>query len=187
MRLALIAALLVSPAWAAETGIEFDALRTVVEFTLGDVLHTVHGTFKLRRGSIVFDPVTGKAGGSIVVDARSGDSGSSARDKRMHKNILESERFPEIAFVPDRVAGKLAPEGASEVQVHGQFRIHGEDHELTLPFQVQTAAGQLTATTHFGVPYVKWGMKNPSTFLLKVNDTVDITIRAMGRVSGSAP
>ena len=72
------------------------------------------------------------------------------------------------------------------MQVHGLFRIHGTEHEITLPFQVQADAGQVTATTQFPVPYVKWGMKNPSTFLLKVNDTVDIGIRAIGPMSAES-
>ena len=84
---------------------------------------------------------------------------------------------------PDHVEGTVNLAAPSQVQVHGVFRIHGSDHELTLPFQVRAEAGQITATTEFPAPYVKWGMKNPSTFLLKVNDTVRIGIRAIGRIS----
>lgn len=172
---------------APEVTVAFDPARTAVDFTLGDVLHTVHGSFKLKSGTINFDPATGKANGSFVVDATSGDSGSGARDRRMHKNILESDRYPDIVFTPDRVEGKVEPGGSSQVQVHGLFRIHGADHEMTLPVQVKTEAAQVTATTTFPVPYVKWGMKNPSTFLLKVNETVEITIHAAGRVSTRTP
>jgi polyisoprenoid-binding protein YceI len=78
--------------------VTFDPAQTSVDFTLADVLHTVHGAFTLRSGVIHFDPETGKASGSLVVDAGSGDSGGGARDRRMHKNILESGRYPEIVF-----------------------------------------------------------------------------------------
>jgi polyisoprenoid-binding protein YceI len=165
----------------------FDPERTTVDFTLGDVLHTVHGTFRLKSGVIHFDPATGKASGSVVVDATSGDSGSHARDGRMHRNVLESSRYPEIVFTPDSVIGKISPQGTAQAQVHGVLRIHGADHEMTLPFQLQTEGGQVTAATRFSMPYVKWGMKNPSTFLLKVNETVDIGIRAVGRLSDERP
>ena len=151
--------------------------KTEIQFTLHDVLHTAHGTFQLKRGSIRFDSDSGKASGAIVVDVASGASGNEARDHRMHKAILESQRFPEAIFTPDRVSGKLAPEGQSQIDVHGILNIHGADHELTLHFQVDRAEGQYTASTHFSIPYVQWGMKDPSNFLLKVDKTVDIDIK----------
>ena len=166
----------------AET-VVFDPTRTTVAFTLGDVLHTVRGSFKLKSGVIHFDSSTGKASGSVVVDATSGESGSGARDRRMHKNILESERYPEIVFMPDGVSGKIPGQGMAVVQVHGLFRIHGAGHEMTVPVQVQAEATQVTASTRFSVPYVKWGMKNPSTFFLKVNETVDLSVHAVGQLS----
>ena len=41
---------------------------------------------------------------------------------------------------------------------------------------------KLTATITFAVPYVKWGMKDPSNFLLKVKDFVDIDITASAKI-----
>jgi len=35
---------------------------------------------------------------------------------------------------------------------------------------------------HFTIPYAKWGMKNPSTLFLKVSDTVEIDLAAVGNV-----
>ena len=161
--------------------LQMDAAQTKVEFTLGDVLHTVHGAFALKRGDLRFDPATGKAEGELVVDAASGNSGSNARDSRMKNNILETDRFPEIVFRPDRVEGKVAPQGASQVQLHGIFSIHGQDHEIAFPAAVEGSGGQYQVTAHFEVPYVKWGMKNPSTLFLRVNDKVEITIHTVAR------
>ena len=77
-------------------------------------------------------------------------------------------------------AGELrAAEGASQVQLHGTFRIHGADHEMTVPVEVEAAGGRYTATARFQVPYVKWGMKNASTFILRVSDKVDLTVRTV--------
>jgi len=175
------ALLMAAPTLGQEIALDVDIGRSTVEFTLADVLHTVHGHFKIRTGAIRFDPSTNKISGDVVVDAASGESGSEGRDRRMHKNILESGRYPDIVFSPDRVDGTVAAQGASDVRVHGLFRIHGAAHEITLPVHVQMADGKATATTHFTIPYVKWGMKNPSNLLLRVSDKVDIDITAYTR------
>jgi polyisoprenoid-binding protein YceI len=174
------------PAFAQESVVTLDPAQTTIEFTLGASLHTVHGTFKLRSGSIRFDPASGKASGAVVVAATSGDSGSDGRDKKMHEEVLESQKFNEIIFTPSEVHGSIASQGTSQVSVVGVMRLRGQDHPLTLNFSVQPGAScRIQATTKFSVPYVKWGLKNPSTFLLKVNDAVDIDINATGQLTST--
>ena len=174
----LIFAIVAAPvcASARELSLNLDPATTEIHFTLHDVLHTVHGNFKLKKGCIQFAPDSGKASGAIVVDVTSGASGSDARDHRMHKEILESLRFPEAIFTPDRVEGALAPQGQSQLDVHGVFKIHGASHPLTLHFQVERVGEQYNASTHFTIPYVQWGMKNPSNFLLKVDKNVEVDV-----------
>ncbi len=178
--LAALAFLTCLPGVAEQIAAELDPALTHVEFTVADVLHTVHGRFRLRSGTIEIDTLTGKMHGMIVVDAGSGNSGSAARDKRMETRILENEKYPEITFSPDRMDGDLKTEGDSSVRVHGMFTIHGAAHEMTVPVETHIAAGQIAATLRFDVPYVKWGMKNPSTLFLRVNDSVAIEIHAVG-------
>ncbi|MGD1080342.1 MAG: YceI family protein [Candidatus Sulfotelmatobacter sp.] len=167
---------------AQDTAFQLDPAQTSVKFTVGDVLHTVRGTFRLKRGLLEFEPASGKISGEIVVDAQSGNSGSGMRDRKMHKEILESDRYPEIAFHPDRIEGAVARQGKSSVRVHGMFNIHGVDREITVPAEVEMSADHWTATVHFTVPYAKWGMKNPSTLFLRVNDSVEIDLMAAGSV-----
>jgi polyisoprenoid-binding protein YceI len=176
MRSKLLTALLicVAPVFAEELVLNLDATNTTVHFTLPGTLHTVHGVFKLKHGNVRYDPATGKIAGVVVVDATSGNSGDGSRDKRMHKDILQSPQYPEIVFTPDRVDGAVAPQGTSQVQVHGIFTIHGAGHEITIPVEVHTASGHTTATARFSIPYVKWGMKNPSTLFLRVSEKVEL-------------
>ncbi len=178
---ALLVALAATGA-AQNTAFQFDRSRTSVKFTLGDVLHTVRGTFQLKRGSLEFEPASGKLSGEIVVDAASGDSGSGMRDRKMNKEVLESTRYPEIVFHPDRIEGAVANQGKSSVRVHGMFNIHGVDREITVPAEVEISEDHWNATVHFTVPYAKWGMKNPSTLFLKVNDSVEIDLIAAGNI-----
>lgn len=183
---AAVLLVLALPSAAQERQFELDPAQTSVKFTLGDVLHTVHGTFKLKHGDLQIAP-TGKMSGEIVVDAKSGDSGSGMRDHKMNKEVLESDRYSEISFRPDRVEGSVASSGKSAVTVHGIFNIHGVDREISVPAEVEMSADRWTATVHFTVPYQKWGMKNPSTLFLRVNDSVEIDLAASGSVAAPTP
>lgn len=178
-----LAGLILSPACRAQESIvQLNPAQTKIEFSLAGNMHTVHGTFALKSSTIRFDPSNGKITGAIVVDATSGDSGNDGRDKKMHREILESAKFPEIVFTPTKMTGALGEAGASKMEVSGRFRLHGQDHEVTLPIDVQANGPSLQITTHIEIPYIEWGLKNPSNFLLRVNKVVAIDIHAAGRL-----
>ena len=170
-----------APTSSGVLSFNIDPAKSAVQFTLGALLHTVHGTFRIKSGAVRFDPNSGKASGQISVDVRSGNTGEGTRDRQMHANVLESERFPDAVFSPDRINGRLASGGASDVEVHGMLRIHGRDHEMTIPVRVQMQNASLTARAKFTVPYVSWGMRDPSTFVLQVAKSVDVDVTLEGR------
>ncbi len=184
-RVALFAFFVVaSPLFAQhDIALQFTPAQTEIHYTLDATFHTVHGVFRLQSGTIHFNPATGAISGEVVVDAASGDSGNSSRDRKMHQEVLESDHYREITFLPDRVDGILAPQGKSTIQVHGAFGVRGATHEITIPVQVGMASGRWTASAHFTIPYVQWGLKNPSTFLLHVGKTVDIDVQSSGAIS----
>ena len=159
-----------------------DPAQTEIRWKLSG-LHSVHGTFKLKSGEFLFNPKTGLAEGEILVDATTGESGNAARDKRMQDEVLESNRYRAIFFHPTQIKGAFkSGEGTQELQGEGTFNIHGADHPLELPLKVQIAAGMVTATTRFTVPYVEWGMKNPNRVLLRVSKQVEIEVSAKGTI-----
>jgi len=179
--------LTLAPAYAAaqELILRCDPSQTMARWTLDATLHTVSGDFKLKRGEIQFHPTSGETSGKIVFDATSGQSGNSSRDSKMHRVVLESRQYPEISFRPDHTAGQINPGEVSTVEVHGTFAIHGSDHEIAVPVEVRLEADHWSAAAQFSVPYVAWGMKNPSTFFLRVADSVEVEMRAAGEVSRS--
>ena len=186
--LAIVAALaahVLTPAGRAQVvTVQLDPAPTKIGFTLGSTLHTVEGTFRLKSGAIRFDPTTGKMSGSIIVDATSGESGNGGRDRRMHREILESGKYPEIVFTPSEAKGAFNSNGPSKLEVSGQFRLHGQDHDMTLPIDIQPAGRQLQMAMHITIPYLKWGLKNPSTFILRASGKVEIDIHAVGQIGG---
>ncbi len=169
---------------ASDVVFAVDVAQSKVTWSLGTTFHTVHGSFALKKGTLRLDPATGKASGEIIVDAASGKSGNDSRDKKMHKEVLESGRYAEVVFRPDRVEGKIAPQGTSTVQVHGILVLHGSEHELTVPVQAELAADHWTGNGKFSVPFIDWGLKNPSTFFNKVNHAVEIDLELKGSLQG---
>src|SRR5260370_1372946 len=138
------------------------------------------------RLTLRFELATGNVNGEIVVDAGSGQSGSDSRDKKMHKEVLESSRFTEIIFRPERVEGTVQPQGTSSTHLHGVCVLHGSEHEITVPVRAGLKSDQWKGTATFSVPYNEWGLKNPGNFLLKVDHTVSIEVEMAGRVQTQA-
>jgi polyisoprenoid-binding protein YceI len=177
---------LISNACAQEMAFQLDPEQSRVQFTLGATFHEVHGSFQLKGGTIRFNPASGEASGSLIVDATSGNTGNERRDRRMHRQILEDQKYPEIVFAPQHISGKLAPQGTSQLELQGVLSLHGEQHPMTFVVPVQINEAKVSAEVRFTLPYQKWGMKNPSTFVLRVSDKVSIDVHAVGRLSGSS-
>jgi polyisoprenoid-binding protein YceI len=172
--------------FAADAGladVSLDPAKTQIRWELDGVVHNTHGTFKLKKCIISLDPRTGAASGDVVVDATSGESADTARDRRMHKEVLESAKYPEIRFVPERVDGKFAQQGTSSLRISGTLEVHGGKHAITVPAEVKIDGNQVSGSVHFEIPYVEWGMKDPSTFLLRVDKKVKIELEAAGQIT----
>jgi hypothetical protein len=171
---------------AEQIVLTIDPAKSAVHWSVESSLHTVRGTFHVKRGTVSVDLATGKAGGEIVVDATSGESGNNARDRRMHKEILESNQYSEVVFRPDRADGAIVAQGNSSLKLHGIFSLHGTDHELSVPTQAKLKSGGWKGTAAFEVPYIEWGLKNPSNFLLKVKPVVDVQLDLVGSFRNEA-
>lgn len=168
---------------AQDMSVQLDPAGTQIEFTLSASFHTVHGSFQLKNGAIHFNPTTGVASGAVIVDATTAETGNTSRDRKMHAEVLESKRYPEVTFRPTRILGSVPAQGESEVQVEGIFRLHGADHPMTLTVPLQISGDTVSAQTRFTVPYVAWGLKNPSTFLLHVSDKVQVEMTMKGHMT----
>ncbi|HWG22017.1 MAG TPA: YceI family protein [Terracidiphilus sp.] len=145
--------------------------------------HEVHGTFHVQKGVIEFDRDSPAMSGSIVVSAASGDSGEKSRDKKMHGDVLDVAHYADVTFAPRSYQGTIAPAGDSTIQVSGVFTLHGTPHDITVPMQVHIDGANLTAKGRFVIPYVQWGLKDPSVFILKVAKQVNIDLNLTGTVS----
>jgi len=163
--------------------LNFDASASKVHYTVDSTLHTVHGTFNVKSGTIQFDPQTGRAEGEIIVYATSGESGNSSRDERMHKEILETWKYQEATFRLTQIDGQVSLTSPSDFKVKGIVNLHGADHEVIALVHSEFTGDHWKGTAKFDVPYIKWGIKDPSNFLLKVKPVVNIELDMAGTQS----
>jgi polyisoprenoid-binding protein YceI len=154
-----------------------------VAFALGGNTHHVDGTFHVQSGSIDYDRSAQTISGSVIVAAGSGNSGDQGRDKKMNSDVLDVAHFADVSFVPKSYQGTIPASGDFTIQVTGVFTLHGTPHDLTAPMQIHIEGTALTAKTHFTVPYVQWGLKDPSIFILKVAKVVDIDLTLTGSLT----
>jgi len=154
-----------------------------VKMTLKTTHEMVYGTFHIQSGSIEFDRSSPKMSGSIVVLAGSGKTGNDSRDKKMNKDILLVEQHAIVSFEPKSYSGTIAPTGDSTIQVTGIFTLLGMPHEITIPILVHLEGTTAAAKAHFVVPYVQWGLKNPSFLIWKADNDVAIDLFLSGQLS----
>ncbi len=156
---------------------------STVAFTLDSNHDTTTGTFHVDKGTVDFDRSSPKLSGLIVVSATSGNTGNDGRDKKMFKDVLDAAKFSDITFAPESYTGTIAPTGDSTLQVTGIFTLHGTPHPLTVAMHLHIDGAHCIADTRFQVPYVQWGLKDPSWFVFKVAKEVDVNLSLSGSLA----
>lgn len=169
-------------AFAEPRVLVLDPAASKVSFTLDATGHDVEGTMALQAGRITFDPAIGSASGEIVIDLRSARTGNGSRDKTMHEEVLETATYPTAVFRAETIEGNVAATGASQVTLGGTLSFHGADHKMKLPARVEMRDGRLQADATFPIPYVEWGLEDPSIMVLRVAKVVQVKVAAAGRL-----
>jgi polyisoprenoid-binding protein YceI len=162
--------------------IQLDPAQTEIHWKVNGVPHTIHGVFKLKNGELLVNPESGLAQGEILLDATT-EQGGTTRDRATVEQVLESNRYPGILFHPTQFKGKFpSKENSADTHLDGTLNVHGNDHPMQLALKIQVSGGAVTANGQFSIPYVDWGMKNPSTFFRRVGKQVDVQVTAKGSI-----
>ena len=154
-----------------------------VKMKLNTTHEVVNGNFHVQSGSVEFDRSATRISGTIVVAAGSGKTGNDSRDKKMNKDILKVDQYTTVSFAPKAYKGTILASGDSTIQVSGVFTLLGTPHELTIPMQIHIDGSKATARAHFIIPYVQWGLKNPSFMFWKAENDVAIDLNLVGQIS----
>ena len=154
-----------------------------IKMKLNTTHEVVNGVFHIQSGTIEFDRSGPKMSGWVVVLAGSGKTGNDSRDKKMNKDILKVNQYTTVSFAPKTYTGTIARSGDLTVQVSGVFTLLGNPHDLTIPIQIHIDGSKATARAKFVVPYVQWGLKNPSLLFWKAENDVAIDLNLVGQIS----
>ncbi len=174
--------LLSTAARAAEQQLLLEPATTHVKFTLGATLHTAEGSIRLDHAQVRFDPDSGAASGEIVLDARSAETGSAKRDANMHRDVLESDRYPYVKFRPETLEVVRRDDRSAEIRLVGSLELHGKTRPFTIPAKLARTADGVSIASSFRLAYVDWNVHDPSNFVLRVDRFVDVTVEAQGRL-----
>ena len=160
-----------------------DAAASEIRFELGATGHAVEGTFHGASGDFTLIPQSGAMTGVVTVDATTGQSDNKSRDKKMTNDQLKAQTFPTVSFSPTKFSGQVKDSGDSSGQVDGTFTLLGQGHPISVPMTVHMEGDHFTASGSFQVPYVSWGVKDPSIIFLKVAKDVKISVKLSGTVA----
>jgi hypothetical protein len=101
----------------------------------------------------------------------------------MHNDILVVEQHATVSFEPRSYSGAIAASGDSTIQVTGIFTLLGMPHSIAVPVVVHVEGPAATVKAHFVVPYIQWGLKDPSFLFWKAEKEVEIDLALSGRIS----
>jgi polyisoprenoid-binding protein YceI len=118
-----------------------------------------------------------------VVDTGSGASGNDTRDGKMKKEYLEVPSFPVATYEVSHVNNYDPQQTIQKITVNGTMTLHGAKHALVMEFALSRDGQVTVAATHFMIPYVAWGIKDPSNAFIHVEKEVLIEITARGEMS----
>src|ERR1700722_4039361 len=178
-----LAVVLAQAAFAQHQTFAVNSDASEVKMKLNTTHEVVNGTFHVQSGPINFDRTASHISGIVIVAAGSGKTGNDGRDKKMNKDILKVDQFATVSFAPKSYSGTVAASGDSTIQVSGVFTLLGTDHDLTIPMQIHIDGSKATAKGQFVVPYVRWGLKNPSFMIWKAENDVTIDLNLVGQIS----
>jgi polyisoprenoid-binding protein YceI len=160
--------------------------KCVAGFDGSSTLHDFRGWTRAVTGEVRFEPdrIEATAKASIVVDARTLDTGNPDRDKDMHE-LLQSEKFPEFRFSLE----SFRPDAGGAFTMKGSLEIRGQSRPVEIPGTFTLRAdGLLHAKGEFRAKMSDFGIQPPSAMLvIRTSDDIKIWFELWARRSGGAP
>lgn len=156
----------------------------VVEFHAEDTYDSFDGKTSDVVGTIVADAASPAAGTvQVTINIDSLDTGVSLRNKEMRERFLQTDKFGTATFKSVSVAGppSVAPNQPADINVTGDFTLHGVTKRMTIPVRVVLIPdGRIHATSSFKIHMPDFGISVPHNLLVTVNDDVPVRLDVWG-------
>ena len=101
----------------------------------------------------------------------------------MHKDVLETEKYPEIVFETSRVAATKIGDGEYRADISGTLKLHGITKSHAMTANLSLKGDTLRATGSFPLRQTDYGIKLVSAVAgaLKVKDEVKFSFDIQAR------
>jgi polyisoprenoid-binding protein YceI len=105
-------------------------------------------------------------------------------ENAMHGEILETKRFPEIAFVSKDVSLRQISDGRFAVTANGSLSLHGESRPQTIKAEAEISGDKIRAEGEFTLSQSDFNIKQTKALggTLKVKDDVKISFDISAQV-----
>jgi polyisoprenoid-binding protein YceI len=178
--------------------------KNIARFQSEATLETITGTTTKVSGTIIADPARPEASTTDVsVDLVSLSTGISMRDNDMRsEKFVNTEKYPNAVFKTASVSSpvsRVEPNKPVDLKVNGDMTIHGVTKRMTIPVRVvlipetdltKTSRGPgewIHATAAFSIKLEDFDIPVPEKLVLKLSDTVDVTLDVFALARPAAP
>jgi polyisoprenoid-binding protein YceI len=137
------------------------------------------------QGQLVLGPDTKPTDASkIQVDLRTLKSDDSGRDNFIRRNTLQSDQFPLAEYTITGVedwTGPLQNGQQMTFKIVGQMTIHGVTKPVTFDTTATMNGDALNGTAKTSFTFADFGMKTPSTPIVKATDTINLVMTIVAK------
>lgn len=206
-RLLFVAAALLTTAAAQAGATQYTITgdgKNYASFESQATLETIKGITTKVSGAITADPANPEASTTdVTIDLSALDTGIAMRDADLRsEKFVNTAKFPNAVFKTVSVASPakiVEPNTPVEMKVTGDMTIHGVTKRMTLPVRIvlipesdltkgsRGPGDWIHATSSFSLKLEDFAIPVPEKLVLKLSDTVDVTLDVFAVARPVAP
>lgn len=152
-------------------------------------VETIEGTVPGAKGNVTTNTEDlSQTSGTISVPVKGMKTGNKTRDKHVvGKQWLEAKKYPEITFEIGSVQVVTIDDAAevkvAELEATGQFSLHGQTKEMTIPLTLKWKGDKVKVSAEFEVALADYAVKGKKGVVGKrVGTSIKLTANLTGAV-----